>query len=131
MIHPLLHLPTILPSYHTTYAHALHAQTTPPPSPTTKPASPWSIRTSSKTPPHVPHGSTQPPTNSGASHKVSQTTESTPPTQYFSFPLTKSPETNDPHMPDLSAATVPRKLNLTAPASRWGATSLTTMATSA
>ena len=92
------------------------------PSPTAKPAGLWSTGTSSQTPPHVPPGSTQPPTKSGASHKVSQTSGSNLPTRCSLFLSLRSPNTNDLPMPALSAATVPKKLNLTAHKSRLAAT---------
>ena len=131
MSQPLLHLHNTSLSCHTIYAHARHVHTMQPPSPTAKPAGLWSTRTSSQTPPHVPHGSTQPPTNSGASHKVSQTSGSNLPIQCSLFHSLRSPSTNDLPMPVLSAATVPKRLNLTAHDSQLAATSSTTLAISA
>ena len=100
----------------------------PPPSHTAKPASLWNTETSSTTPPHVPHGYAPPPTNLVASRKVSQTTVWNLPTLYSLFLSPRSPNTNDQPTPILSAATVPKKLNLTAHASPLAATSLITMA---
>ena len=131
MTRPILHLHSTSPSCHIIYAHARHAHTTQHPSPTAKPAGLWSTRTSSQTPPHVPHDSTQPPTNSGASHKVSQTSGSNPPIRCSLFHSLRSPSTNDLPMPVLSAATIPKRLNLTAHDSQLAATSSITPAISA
>ena len=105
---PLLPLPNTSPNFHIIYAHACHVHTTPPPSPTAKPASLWNTETSSQTPPHVPHGCTPPQTNLVASHKASQTTVWNLPTLYSLFLSPRSPLTNNLPMPILSAATVPK-----------------------
>ena len=78
---------------------------------------------SSPTPPHVPHGYAQPPTNLGASLKVSQTIMWNLRTLYSLFLDPRSPNTNDLPTHVLSAATIPKKLNLTAHASPYAATS--------
>ena len=99
-----------------------------PPSPTEKPASLWNTETSSPIPPHVPLGYAPPQTNLVASRKASQTTVWNLPTLYSLFLSPRSPNTNDLPMPILSAATIPKKLNLTAHASPLAATSSITLA---
>ena len=110
---PLLPLPNPSPNFHKIYAHARHVHTTPPPSPTAKPASLWNTETSSPTPPHVPLGYAPPQMNLVTSRKASQTTVWNLPTLYSLFLSPRSPNTNDLPMPVLSAATVPKKLNHT------------------
>ena len=97
--------PQHITNFHIIYAHAHHIHTTPPPSPTAKPASLWNTKTSSQTPPHMPHGCAPPQMNLVASHKA-----------------------NNLPMPVLSAATAPKKLNLTTHASPLAATSSITLA---
>ena len=128
MPQPLLPLPNPSPNFHIIYAHARHVHTTPPPSPTAKPASPWNTMTSSPTPPHMPHGYAPPQMNLVTSHKASQTTMLNLPTLYSLFLSPRSPNTNDLPTPVLSAATIPKKLNLTAHASPLAATSSITLA---
>ena len=113
---PTQHIPTVPYNLrpHTSRPHYA--------APTAKPAGLWSTRTSSQTPPHVPHGSTQPPTNSGALHNVSQTSGSNLPRRCSLFLSLRSPNTNGLPMPVLSAATVPKRLNLTAHDSQLAAT---------
>ena len=125
---PLLPLPNTSLNFHIMYAHARHIHTTLPPSPTAKPASLWNTETSSQTPPHVPYGCAPPQTNLVASRRASQTTVWNLPTLYSLFLSPRSPNTNDLPMPVLSAATVPKMLNLTAHASPLVATSLITLA---
>ena len=128
MPQPLLPLPNPSRNFHIIYAHESHVHTMPPPSPTAKLASLWNTETSSPTPPHVPHGYAPPQMNLVASCKASQTTVWNLPTLYSLFLSQRSPNTNDLPMPVLSAATVPKRLNLTAHASLLVATSSITLA---